>query len=191
MIMKDVSKHRSGKKGGGYILLYSLLTISLLLSLAFGIHAISMKEITLSFLLSNSARAFAAADRGAECALYWDFGYPQSGITQSGTHRSVFASSSADVAGWSPPNGVVYCHNGTANVDIKNIPWTFTGTTATENTTSFSMNYSDGTCANISVRKYVNAGTPMTVIRSDGFNTCAASLPLRTQRTVEITTQYY
>ena len=56
--------YHAQKKKGGYILLLTLLIISILLAISLGIFAISLKETTLSSFLRDSEKALAAADRG-------------------------------------------------------------------------------------------------------------------------------
>lgn len=56
----------------GFILLFSVLISSLLLSIGLAISNIAIKELVLSSSARDSQFAIYAADSGAECAIYWD-----------------------------------------------------------------------------------------------------------------------
>jgi hypothetical protein len=56
----------------GFALLYSVIVITLILTIAISISNISYKQGILSSLAKDSQIAFYQADAGAECALYWD-----------------------------------------------------------------------------------------------------------------------
>ncbi len=57
---------------GGFALLYTVVIISLLLTIAISISDTSLKQGVLSGLAKDSQIAFYQADAGAECALYYD-----------------------------------------------------------------------------------------------------------------------
>lgn len=56
----------------GFALLYSVIVITLILTIAISISNISYKQSILSSLAKDSQIAFYQADAGAECAMYWD-----------------------------------------------------------------------------------------------------------------------
>ncbi|PIR46619.1 MAG: hypothetical protein COV07_03325 [Candidatus Vogelbacteria bacterium CG10_big_fil_rev_8_21_14_0_10_45_14] len=56
----------------GFVLLYSSLLASILLTVGLGIGSIVLKELRLSSIGKQSQIAFFAADTGIECALYWN-----------------------------------------------------------------------------------------------------------------------
>lgn len=60
------------KKEKGFVALFTVLLVSVILSMAIGIASISLKEIVLSSSASDGSKAFYAADSGIECALYYD-----------------------------------------------------------------------------------------------------------------------
>ena len=60
------------KRKKGYALYIAILTASALALLGFSITNMSLKQITLSYIGSESHIAFYNADTGLECALYWD-----------------------------------------------------------------------------------------------------------------------
>jgi len=59
-------------KNQGFTLLLSLLVISVILSVSFGVFDVMTKELKLSGLGRESQIAFYAADAGIECAYFWD-----------------------------------------------------------------------------------------------------------------------
>lgn len=63
-------------KQGGFTLLLSLLVISIILSVGFGVFDIMTKELKLSGIGRESQIAFYAADAGIECAYFWDIKHP-------------------------------------------------------------------------------------------------------------------
>ena len=164
-------------KEGGYILLLTVLIVSIILAISFGIYALSIKEVILSSFLRDSQRAFSAADRGVECALYWDVSYPQN-------HEpyTVFATSTAYVTPGAISEAVC---DGVHLNDVALTHWTVSGLTATQGVTDFSLSFSDGTYAEINVSKDSVSGT---TIRVNGYNSQDMSNPRQTQRTIEVTT---
>lgn len=60
------------KKKKGFILLLSLVVISVLFAIGLGVFGIVVKELMLSGTGRESQIAFYAADTGIECVLYWD-----------------------------------------------------------------------------------------------------------------------
>lgn len=68
--MKSLNNILNSKKG--FVLLYAVLIMGLLLALTFSITNITIKERKLSRFSEESFSAFFAAESGMECALYWD-----------------------------------------------------------------------------------------------------------------------
>ena len=68
--MKELKNILNSKKG--FILLYAILIMSILITLAVSITNITIKERQLSRYGEESLSAFFAAESGMECALYWD-----------------------------------------------------------------------------------------------------------------------
>lgn len=158
----------------GYILLLTLLVISILLAISFGIYVIGLKEITLSSFLRDSEKALVAADHGAECALYWDRSYPQNGMPYT-----IFATSTEYM--YPPSINNASC----AGTTLYGSPgWNVTITAAT-GTTAFSLNFADGSCVDVTV---VKVGDQTTSIIGDGYNSCNVALPRRTQREISVFT---
>lgn len=72
MIKKNIHKDTTH---GGYALLFTLVVISLVSLLIYGIINSTYKQLILSSLATDSQTAFYKADTGAECALYIDLIY--------------------------------------------------------------------------------------------------------------------
>ncbi len=169
-------KHTGKTTEKGYILLMAVLIVSIILSISFGIFALSMKDVILASYLKDSAKAFGAADKGVECALYWDRSAPQNGRSYT-----IFTTSTQYVvevvAGAIQPP---LCDA----VQLDTLPsWTVTNTPdANTGTTNFSLAFPDGTCADIMVFKESNSTTTLV---SNGYNTCTSN-SRQTQRTIQV-----
>lgn len=77
---------------GGAALLVAVLMTSVMLSVGLGVYQRTYKELYLSSFWKQTQIAFAAADAGLECALYWDL--------HQATNYTCFNNSSA----WSSVN---------------------------------------------------------------------------------------
>ncbi len=64
--------HDAPRREGGFTVLYSLLIISLLISISLGIFDIALRDFALAQSAAESQIALFAADAGMECALYYD-----------------------------------------------------------------------------------------------------------------------
>ncbi|MDB5255146.1 MAG: seg [Candidatus Nomurabacteria bacterium] len=60
------------KKDKGFAMLFTVLVISVILSIALGISDLTFKQTLLSNSAKNSQLAFYQADSGVECAMYYD-----------------------------------------------------------------------------------------------------------------------
>lgn len=176
-------------KKRGFTLLLAALIASIVLSFAAAIFSIAQKQVVLASLSQQSQYAFYAADTAAECGLYWDvrFGF--------------FSSSTPSVA--------VVCDTATPVVT------TTSGTFgSTDYTQSFSVNLTNGYCANVQVHKCTGTitsggtccpdtgvtngvcnATPIstvsTQIHADGFNAnCASVLTSATMLERSVTLNY-
>lgn len=63
---------KNARQKGGFTVLYSLLIISLLISISLGIFDIALRDFALAQSAAESQIALFAADAGMECALYYD-----------------------------------------------------------------------------------------------------------------------
>lgn len=171
-MQKSSEKHEQG-----YILLLAILMTSIFLSISLGIYSISIKEIILASFLRDSQKALAAADRGSECALYWDNIYRTTAI-----NKTIFANNS--VFTQSPIAATTASCSGIAIMTDTTAAWTVT-TTANSGDTRFTLPFSNGSCANVRVYK-TTVPTNRVTITSDGLSDCNAANLRRTQRTIEV-----
>lgn len=71
---------RLAKNQKGFVALFTVLIVSVVLAMAIGIASLSLKEIVLSSSASEGSKAFYAADSGIECALYFEKISPPGGL---------------------------------------------------------------------------------------------------------------
>ncbi len=165
----------------GFILLIAVLVSSIILAISLGIYSLSIKEVILASFLKQSSRAFGAADRGIECALYWDRAVPQNGMPYT-----IFSTSTTYTT--IPPATLDNALCDVSRLDDPTASPTGTGwnvvNTPTVGTTQFTLTYPDNTCAEVSV---IKEGVTKTTIISNGYNTCDAANERRTQRTIQVT----
>lgn len=164
-------KYMIGNKSnqGGFTILYSLLVISLLISISLGIFDISLRDFSLSQSAAESQVALFAADAGMECALYYDLKFlggnlafatstvnPQTALTPPFTYTCgvpPLVPSVASVSYNSPSD--------TAVTILTQYLSTLSGTN-TANT--------EGPCAIVTITKTSGGGN--TSIDSRGYNIC-------------------
>jgi hypothetical protein len=174
-------KHKN--KEQGYILLLASLLSAILIAIAYGIYTIALKEMVLATFEKNSELALSAADRGVECATNWDTGYPK-----NGRRYTAFATSNKyRGAGWATEPGNVVCHDGANPIEISG-SWSLSGVNANQATTNFQVDFTNGTCAKVTVVKRPDLVPEQSIITSDGYNLpCINSTnPRTTQRTIEV-----
>jgi hypothetical protein len=70
--MQSLSHFTKHTKRSGFAMLFTVLVMTLILSMALGISNITFKQTILSSLAKDSQIAFYQADAGIECALYYD-----------------------------------------------------------------------------------------------------------------------
>ncbi len=82
-IMKYITHKNKPKntKNQGYALLFTIIVISIVSLMVYGIINSTYKQLILSSLATDSQTAFYKADTGAECALYIDLIYDKGGNT--------------------------------------------------------------------------------------------------------------
>ncbi len=166
------------KKEGGFILLLSMLVISIILAISFGIYSLSIKQVILASFLKNSQQAFVAADRAIECALYWDVSYPQNGFPYT-----VFATSTLWVQ---PASFNSFVCDGRVVPTLPSFNNTVPARTPTSGRTTYSIAFSDSTCADVIVDKL----NDFTTVTANGYNTCDTANTRRTQRTIQVKTGF-
>ena len=72
MLMIHTNIHQQGTHKRGFALFVAVVTASIVLAMGLSILQITLKDFTLSSVVRESELAFAAADAGMECALYWN-----------------------------------------------------------------------------------------------------------------------
>lgn len=173
-----VSNRLASKSERGFILLLTVLITSIILAISLGIYSLTLKELVLSSFLKNSAHAFLAADRATECAIFWDRA-PQS---VSGVPYTIFATST-DWTDSSINWNIVGCDNGAGTfVRLNTLPtWVSTQIDYENGISSFRLNYTNGSCANVTVVK----DDVLTTITADGYTAdCDMKGGRNTQRTI-------
>ena len=150
---KNIYKKTNDKKG--FVLLFSVLVSSLLLSIGLAIFNITIKELVLVGSARESQFAIYAADTGADCALYWDIKQgPISEVTPM----------------------AIQCHGQSMTVGGTGlgVPSIF----------SFNLP-PESSCVVVAVTKSLNpSGSTRTVIESRGYNTCDVNNPRRIERAI-------
>lgn len=177
--MQTAQQKTSYRKKEGFILLLTVLVTSVILAISFSIFRISLKELIMASFLKNSAQAFVAADRGIECALFWDRA-PAPANPQGGITYSIFATSSA----YQVPTNINNATCGDGATRLNTSSWVVSGLTATRGQTTFEIPFSDLTCVQVIVFK--NDGD--TTVTANGFNNCLVSSERKTQRTIQVRT---
>jgi len=167
--------HFYSLKKNGFVLLFAVLTSSILLAIGLGIFSIAYKELLLSSSDRESQIAFYAADSAAECAVYWDAVHP--GFTDG-------------IFGLVDSGGVVYDADSSgspmcAGIDINDV-WTVTGSGVFPIVTTFDLTFGDGSCAKVTVIKNYSS-VSNTEIRSRGFNSCDPGVSRRAERGLRLT----
>lgn len=195
------------KKDKGYVLLLSVLISSIILAMSMGVFAISIKEVALATFARDSVRAFAAASRGLECAVFLDrvnsqaaqdLGYAStyySGLGISDVPYTPFVrGNSTEFQLLTPVESWPFA-TGTPNnyyqyfkcAGMAPLTYTTNPTAAKEGTSSFSFNLpatSPDSCVQVTVTK---KGI-LTTVTSNGYSDVCANItsPRVTQRTIEV-----
>jgi len=167
-------------------MLFAVFVSALLLSIGLSIYSIARKELLLSSAGRESQFAFAAADAGVECTLYWDFQH------HAFTPQEPDEVYSTDIACGTIVDAPNACLNGFSGGSTRTIT-TPTGFGVPDGQSSFSVRFSNGSCADIIVTKHSSTTLPTctksrcTIIISQGFNTEVTNDPFRLQRTLRFT----
>jgi hypothetical protein len=174
--MNKKTKIKNGNNG--FVLFFSLIISTIVLSIISGIILIAYKELIISSTERESQKAFYSADTGAECALYWDIKHPLPGFEDI----SIFPNSSDSTLPGTITNG---CSQNNINITSILVP----APTLTSATSTFSMDISSsGVCVDVIVSKYVDSlGNEKTKIDSHGYNTCDTASNRRVERGIRIT----
>lgn len=173
-----------GKRG--FTLFFAMLVGSLALAVGLAIFDLTLRELQLSAVATQSQYAIYAADTGAECALYWDTKCSLGGCASG----SVFATSTNTNGGTFPPAAGVVCNGqDVAATAVIAATWP-AASNANAATSSFTMYVSSQSqasaptsCALVAVSK---SGNPLhTTVVSHGYNTCTPGA-LQLERTLQV-----
>jgi hypothetical protein len=178
-VHKKIQKKNDKKTEKGFILILTMLIVSVVLSISLSIFTITIKELVLSQYLAQSERAFVAADKAIECALFWDRALPAQ------TWAGYFTPFSTSTEYSFPPsiNNVVCGPTGVSSPASGrlNLAWgTPLEIDADSGRTEYTIVYTDGSSADVVVEKDgIN-----TTVTSNGYNTSDSTSARRTQRTI-------
>ncbi|PIR70049.1 MAG: hypothetical protein COU46_03590 [Candidatus Niyogibacteria bacterium CG10_big_fil_rev_8_21_14_0_10_42_19] len=148
MIFKIINFFKNKKKG--FVLLLSLIIVSITLVFGVGAANIIIGQVGISGIARDSKYAFFAAHSGAECALYGD------------VINNIFSTSTS---------GTLTCAGQNFTVGGSSV-------------SSFSINFTDGSCANVTVTK-PGPLSSATNIKSRGHNKCPVN-PATVERGIEV-----
>lgn len=141
-------------------MLFSVLVITLILSIAIGISNLSFKQTILSSLAKDSQISFYEADSAVECGLYYD------------TVATAFpVGTDAKTA-----PGTIDCGEETFSLDM---------TTSYTDYLLYRQNYIDGSrpCASLLFDKATTSG--INIIQGRGYNFCTTN-PRQVERALEV-----
>lgn len=163
----------------GFTLLIATVTTSMLLLISFVVVNVALKQILLADAGEESQHAFYAADRGLECALYWDL---------TDAQFQIFRQPGSSFATDTP--GTIRCSEEEITSGVQAVPIggifvrSLIGGGDTDPTSIFMLQSPNNECAVVQVTKNVD-GT--TTVDSRGYNTCDTNAPRRFERGVTIT----
>ncbi|MBI5742810.1 MAG: hypothetical protein HZA25_03150 [Candidatus Niyogibacteria bacterium] len=138
------------------MLMLSVIMLSVILATSLGVFNLIYQGMKLSGTTRESQLAYYAADAGVECALYVDF----RGANSFGTTTA--------------PSVATECAN------VRNLA-AYSGAYA--NGATFTINYGNGSCADVTVDKTSIA--PQTKLSAVGKNTCARATD-QVNRSIEV-----
>ncbi len=194
------------KQPKGFTMFFAALVGSLALAIGLSMYDITVRQIILASVMSQSQYAIYAADAGIECALYWDSKCTLSSCVDGMAFATPSSLSSVEFPP-TPTTGVI-C-NGFDIAAVGTPPSPYTGQpqaspdwtswqlerteTAAITTFTFTMP-SVSRCVQVTVAKYIYIDSfgfpkPKTVITSHGYNVCvvsSAQTPLERVLQVEI-----
>lgn len=160
----------AGREQAGFAMLFTVLLVSLILSIAISISNLTLKQAVLSNLAKDSGIAFYQADAGVECGMFQDAGlgnFPIGTTYNSGTSTDAIAS--------------FQCGDQTMVLDPEVVP-----------TTDFFQYKISGAnpakpCFSIIFDKTHVYDTPSySMVKSSGSNVCASS-PRKVERALQVT----
>lgn len=157
-----MNKIKNNKKISGFAMLFTVLIISLILSISISISNITFKQTILSSLAKDSQLAFYQADKAVECGMYYDT-------------QDVFplGTAPADVR-----SGNIQCGNETFILDerFSQTDYLFFAQDVTSQSAP---------CSSLIFDKLTNAGVGEFIVRGIGYNTCAGT-PRQVERALQV-----
>ena len=161
---------RSCRRQAGFTLLFSLLVVSVILSVSLGISNIMTKELKLSGIGRESQIAFYAADVGIECFFYWEIKHP--GLDDSAFEPADAPSDAFKCAESS------FCAISDANPDTNKSSYSFT----------LPFGAPTNSCVEIKVDKnYSISNKVITTVESRGYNVaCDSDSPFKVERAIRL-----
>ena len=170
-------KKINSKNQNGFVILFAVILVSIILSVTLGLSDITFKELRFGTQAHNTGEAFLAADTGAECALLYEF----KGSFMTSTGDSIYGYATSD----SEPLSIECAGSNIAlNLDESGVysstgPWVFYLP---------NLGSSGKACAKVTVTK----SGPSTNIISKGFSfggdtaNCYSINPNQVEREIEI-----
>lgn len=183
----------------GYVLLLAVLISSIILAMSLGIFSISLKEVALATFARDSVKAFAAASRGLECAMFAD--RINEDIAYTAGQSNTYFSARAPVAKYTPfaegdspqiKSNLGFTVENPWDINLRpklncfgtnGIGYSSTSTDSTSGTASFQFDFSDGTCSVVNVDK---SGIETNFTANGYSDKCSSTNPRRTQRTIAV-----
>ena len=167
----------------GFTIFFASLVAALALAVGVAIYDITVRELALSVIETQSQEAIYAADSGTECALYWDTKVS----TSTNTTGSAFATSSTDTE--IAKSGQALCNGqdivaGSAPLSV---PWSIVSNGSAA-TTTFEISlgkYQSSPCVLVTVAKSGNPSA--TAINAYSHNPCNPNDPNQLERQLQVT----
>lgn len=157
-----MNNQKKQKNISGFAMLFTVLIISLILSISLGISNITLKQTILSSLAKDSQIAFYQADAAIECGMYYDtndtfpLGTEVSGATTQ-----------------------ITCGNNTFDIDY---------TVSYDDYFVFKQTATSSAepCSTVVFDKATNALTEESIVKGIGYSVCGES-PRQVQRALQVT----
>ncbi len=155
-------KFKKQKNNSGFAMLFTVLIISLILSISLGISNITLKQTILSSLAKDSQVAFYKADAAIECGMYYDTNdtFPVGTDISSATSK-------------------ISCGNSEFSLDYTvsyNDYFVFKEGVASQ----------AEPCATVVFDKVTNVATSESIVKGIGYSVCGES-PRQVQRALQVT----
>lgn len=179
-----IKKEKTYRKSGGFMMMYAILFITVVLTISIAILDLSVKQLAISSTGEEASRALSAADAGMECAFYLDL------------YKRYFATSTPDGLPAETETYIDACGTNditiippSPSMDVAQITWETDPPSPPPSAKSFQIKFGTGKdliCANVYlIKNLYTAGVnknaiKSTVVRSYGYNTdCPGNAPQR------------